>query len=172
MMRTPTIALSLLAAVLVAGCGGRVPDRLPPPPGQWRAGPAEAPFGAASGASLQADFLRSVPSDRIFFEGAGYALDDQDRAVLDAQAAWILRTPQARIIVEGHSDDGSTRDYSLALGDRRASAAAIHLQARGIAAERMSVVSWGKERPPSGSPGGPAPNGNRVVVLVAEPGAN
>lgn len=162
------IAAAAAALALAGACGGGVPDRLPPPPGQAAFDPAIGFAGPGSGtAALQADFVRSVPTDRILFDGDGFALDAQDRAALDSQASWLQRNPDVRITVEGYSDQRGTRDYSLALGDRRANAVANYLQARGIPASRMSVVSWGKERPVVSSGfGGPAQD-NRAVTLVS-----
>jgi peptidoglycan-associated lipoprotein len=88
-----------------------------------------------------------VPSERILFETDSYSVDGEDRAILDAQAAWLQRNATVRVTIEGHADERGTREYNLALGDRRANAAKNYLAARGISAARMSVISWGKERP-------------------------
>jgi peptidoglycan-associated lipoprotein len=93
------------------------------------------------------DFLQSVPSDRVFFDFDSYALDDGDRTTLDAQADWLARNPAVNVTIEGHADERGTREYNLALGDRRANAARDYLQSRGVAASRMQTISWGKERP-------------------------
>ena len=103
-----------------------------------------------SGAALpgsRADFLQSVPSDRVYFETDSYSVDSEDRATLDAQAAWLMRNPSVRVTIEGHADERGTREYNLALGDRRANAAKNYLVSRGVSPSRMTVISWGKERP-------------------------
>ena len=82
----------------------------------------------------RADFLQSVASDRIFFDFDSYSVDDEDRRTLDAQAAWLGRYPNVRVTIEGHADERGTREYNLALGDRRANAARDYLQSRGVAA--------------------------------------
>ena len=63
------------------------------------------------------------------------------------QAGWLQRYPEVRVTIEGHCDERGTREYNLALGDRRANAAKNYLQSRGIDPSRMTVISWGKERP-------------------------
>lgn len=149
------LATLALALALTAGCGKKQPEDIPPPPmgaegateGQDQAGAQDGSIGTEALPGSRADFLRSVGSDRIFFETDSYSVDDQDRATLDAQAAWLQRNPNVRVTIEGHADERGTREYNLALGDRRANAAKNYLQGRGIAASRMSVMSWGKERP-------------------------
>jgi len=134
MSRNSLRLIALAALVFSAGCGVSAP--LP----RARA-PQPAPI------PTRFDFLQNVPSEQVLFERDSFSLDAQDRAVLDAQAAWLQRNPFVRVTIEGHSDERGTREYALALADRRANAAAAYLQARGIPASRMSVVSWGKERP-------------------------
>ena len=141
-----------LALALTAGCGKKQPKDIPPPP-MGTEGQTDQDQSADGGVGTEvlpgsrADFLRSVPSDRIHFETDSYSVDEQDRAILDGQAAWLQRNPNVRVTIEGHADERGTREYNLALGDRRANAAKNYLQGRGIAAGRMTVISWGKERP-------------------------
>ena len=154
----PRIAAAALAIALAltAGCARKAPREIPPPPmgttgqaGPETRGPS-SDAGNVERADLggaRADFLRSVPTDRIFFATDDYGIDDQDRATLDAQAAWLARHPAVNVTVEGHCDERGTREYNLALGDRRANAAKNYLAAKGVAPARMTVISWGKERP-------------------------
>ncbi|MDT9600917.1 peptidoglycan-associated lipoprotein Pal [Sphingosinicella rhizophila] len=146
------VGVLAIALAFTAGCGKKAPKDIPPPPmgtegeaGQDQAG--DTGVGTEILPGSRADFLRSVPSDRILFETDSYSVDDQDRVILDAQAAWLQRNPNVRVTIEGHADERGTREYNLALGDRRANAAKNYLQNRGIAASRMTVISWGKERP-------------------------
>ncbi|HEX8215137.1 MAG TPA: OmpA family protein [Allosphingosinicella sp.] len=136
MIRNSLRILSISAAlVFSAGCAMSAPRRA----AQQVPQPPPVP--------TRADFLLSVPSELVLFDEGGFSLDAQDRAVLDAQAVWLQRNPGAAVTIEGHSDERGTRDYALALADRRANAVAAYLQSRGISGSRMSVVSWGKERP-------------------------
>jgi peptidoglycan-associated lipoprotein len=144
--------VAIAAAVsLTAGCARN--RQLPPtPPGETvtpeqTTGPDSGTNPGAVVPGSRADFLQSVPADRVFFDFDSYSLDDRARSTLDAQAAWLGSNPNVRVTIEGHADERGTREYNLALGDRRANAARDYLQARGVAASRMQTISWGKERP-------------------------
>jgi peptidoglycan-associated lipoprotein len=160
MMKTTRLSLiaASVALALTAGCAKKAPKNLPPPP--MAPGEATQGAGANGGAGVdagtvgrtglggaRADFLRSVPSDRIFFGTDDYSIDDEDKKVLDAQAAWLLAHPGVNVTIEGHCDERGTREYNLALGDRRANAAKNYLAAKGVPAARMTTISYGKERP-------------------------
>jgi len=146
------VALSLTAA-----CGSRRPPQLPPAPPSGAetgaetgtTGTGEQPGGVA-GAPVpgsRADFLRSVGSDRVFFDTDEFSLTAEARATLDAQAQYLQQYPNVSVTIEGHADERGTREYNLALGDRRANSVRNYLESRGIAANRMTTISWGKERP-------------------------
>jgi peptidoglycan-associated lipoprotein len=95
----------------------------------------------------RADFIAQAGTDTIYFDTNMHDVDAEDRAVLDAQAAWLIANPSVRVTIEGHCDERGTREYNLALGERRANAAANYLAQRGVASSRMTVISYGKERP-------------------------
>ena len=150
------------AALLVAGCGKKKLAELPPADAtaagaQTGAGTDAADASTTAGADAgvagaalpgsQADLVARAGSDTIYFNTDKYELDDASRATLDAQAAWLAANAGVRVTIEGHADERGTREYNLALGDRRATAARNHLAAKGVATDRMTVVSWGKERP-------------------------
>lgn len=172
------IAAMAAALALAAGCGKKTPEQLPPTPPTENGGATDpnGVFGnegtVGGGAVLpgsRADFLQSVPSDRVLFETDSYSLDGEDRSTLDAQVAWLQRNAAVRVTIEGHADERGTREYNLALGDRRANAAANYLQSRGISASRMSVVSWGKERPASlGSDESAWAQNRRAVTVIPQ----
>ena len=152
-----SLAIALAAVALTAGCGKKAPKNLPPPPmtgGETGHGNDVSGTGVDQGTvgqtglgGLRADFLRAVPADRIFFGTDEYGIDDEDRRTLDAQAAWLIAHPAISVTIEGHCDERGTREYNLALGDRRANAAKNYLAARGVPAARMTTISWGKEKP-------------------------
>ncbi|WP_340265643.1 peptidoglycan-associated lipoprotein Pal [Sphingobium mellinum] len=139
------IAASVLA---LAACGKKAPKELPPPPAdtstQTGTG-TTTPAGPAKGS--QEDFVASVSSDRIFFDTDQYDVDAQDQQTLQSQAAWLQQNPNVRVTIEGHADERGTRDYNIALGERRANAAKNYLASLGIDPSRMNTVSYGKERP-------------------------
>jgi peptidoglycan-associated lipoprotein len=85
--------------------------------------------------------------DRVLFGYDSSELDDDDRSVLDNQAKFLNQNPSLKITIEGHCDERGTREYNLALGEKRASAVKDYLISVGIKSERVSVVSYGKERP-------------------------
>jgi peptidoglycan-associated lipoprotein len=172
MMNAQTLKLIGLAAALAmtAACAKKPPAQLPPGPGaETTEQPESSGIENAVLPGSRADFLQSVPSDRILFETDMSNIDDQDRGVLDAQAAWLQRNPNVRVTIEGHADERGTREYNLALGDRRANAAKNYLQSRGVSATRMTVISWGKERPDAvGSDEGAWARNRRAVTVVPQ----
>jgi len=177
MKRLTSLAAIALALSLSAGCAHRrTANELPPEPPSATAtaeaddaGDQASTVGTAPLPGSRGDFLQSVPSDRVFFDFDSYALDDRDRTTLDAQAAWLTRNSGVRVLIEGHADERGTREYNLALGDRRANAARDYLESRGIAASRMQTISWGKERPanPASTEEAYAEN-RRAVTVVPE----
>jgi peptidoglycan-associated lipoprotein len=94
----------------------------------------------------QQDFTVNV-GDRIFFETDSSAITPNSAATLDKQAAWLARYVTYPITVEGHADERGTREYNIALGARRAAATRSYLISRGVNANRIRTISYGKERP-------------------------
>ena len=94
----------------------------------------------------QEDLIVSV-GDRVFFGYDSAELDGDAKELLQAQAAWLKQYNKTSIIVEGHCDERGTREYNLALGERRAQAVKNYLNGLGIDASNMSTISYGKERP-------------------------
>jgi peptidoglycan-associated lipoprotein len=94
----------------------------------------------------QADLVANV-GDRIFFDFDKSDLKPDARAQVDKWAAWLKKYPQNVVTIEGHCDERGTREYNLALGERRAAAAKKYLTALGVDAKRISTISYGKERP-------------------------
>ncbi len=111
---------------------------------------ASASASSSSGgeilAGTQEDLIVNV-GDRVFFEFDSSELTVDAQATLDAQAAWLMQYPDTNITVEGHADERGTREYNLALGDKRAFSVYSYLAQAGIDTNRMEYVSWGKERP-------------------------
>lgn len=145
-----TLALTALAAALaLSACAKKPPKDLPPDPGQ--AAPTASAPGSTSTAPVpgsQADFAAQLMGqDTILFETDRYNIDAGDQAALGAQAAWLGKYPAKLATIEGHADERGTREYNLALGERRANAAKNYLISLGIDAARLTTVSYGKERP-------------------------
>ena len=135
-------------AIAVAGCSKKRPETPAPGPGAVDPGPAP---GTDTGGTAQPGspehFKQNVSSDTILFGLDQYDIDSQARTILDSQAQWLTQYPNTRITLEGHADERGTREYNLALGDRRANAAKNYLAARGVSAARITTISYGKERP-------------------------
>lgn len=93
------------------------------------------------------DELTANVGDRVFFAFDKSDLSPEARATLDRQAAWLKKYASLTVTVEGHADERGTREYNLALGERRATAAKNYLVAAGVSANRVKIVSYGKERP-------------------------
>jgi peptidoglycan-associated lipoprotein len=94
----------------------------------------------------QADLVANV-GDRVFFDTDQSSLSDEAKATLQRQAEWAKKYPANALTVEGHADERGTREYNLALGSRRANSAKDYLVSLGVDAARLSVISYGKERP-------------------------
>lgn len=144
-----TRPLLIATAVLaLAACSKKPPAELPPAPGGSDTTQTGGPVGQTGPVKgSQEDFVASVSSDRIFFGLDQYDVDAEDQATLQSQAAWLQQNPNVRITIEGHADERGTRDYNIALGDRRANAAKNYLASLGISPSRINTVSYGKERP-------------------------
>ena len=144
---TILIAASLLA---IGACKKKPPAETPPPPVSDGTGTEDGTAGGVSGAVVpgsQADFVANVAADRVFFDTDQYDIDTEDRTTLESQARWLQQYPQVRVTIEGHADERGTRDYNLGLGERRANAAKNYLASLGVSADRISTISYGKERP-------------------------
>ncbi len=102
--------------------------------------------GGAATPGSQQDFVVNV-GDRVFFETDSSELTDQARATLDKQAQWLNNYNRYSFTIEGHADERGTREYNIALGARRAETVRQYLVSRGIGAQRMRTISYGKERP-------------------------
>lgn len=102
--------------------------------------------GSSSSSMTKAEELTSI-GDTVFFDYDSSALSDDAKATLAAQAAFLAANPSITIVIEGHCDERGTREYNLALGERRASASRDYLVAQGVNAARLKTISYGKERP-------------------------
>lgn len=138
-------ALAIVTGLALAACAGKAPKQLPPDPGPG--------ISAETGQSgpvpgSQADFVAFTRGqDTIYFDTDRYNIDSEDQAALATQAQWLMRYPAKRATIEGHCDERGTREYNLALGERRANAAKAYLVSLGVDAGRLATVSYGKERP-------------------------
>jgi peptidoglycan-associated lipoprotein len=113
-------------------------------------------------------FLASGVPDRIFFATNKSTLTTASRATLRKQATYLRKNKNLNVTIEGHADERGTREYNLALGERRANAAKDYLMTYGISGKRVSVISYGKEKPvnPASTPLAWSQNRRSVTVKV------
>ena len=156
MTKTIKIAMLLATVSAVAACSKKAPEQLPPPPAEpTRVAEATPPPPAPTqtrpaGPQIgsQEHFAQAVGnSTTIYFDTDRFNIDSADAAALQAQAQYFSRYPSLTFTIEGHCDERGTREYNVALGERRANAAKNYLVSLGIAANRITTVSFGKERP-------------------------
>lgn len=142
-------ALLLASATMLGACSKKAPEQLPPPPvtnAGGQAGPQTQPMGPQVGS--QEHFRNAVNGQTvIYFDLDRFNISSASAATLQAQAQYFAQYPQLTFTIEGHADERGTREYNLALGERRANAAKNYLTSIGIAPGRIQVVSYGKERP-------------------------
>jgi peptidoglycan-associated lipoprotein len=112
------------------------------------------------------EYLADGVPDRVFFATNETILTTASRETLRAQAAWLRKNSSINVVLEGHADERGTREYNLALGERRANSAKDYLMTYGISADRISVLSYGKERPVDAGSNPLAWSKNRRSVTV------
>jgi len=124
----------------------------------------QAPTGPAAG--TQQDLVVNV-GDRVFFDYDQHDLTLEARGQVERQAEWLKLYPNLTATIEGHADERGTREYNLALAERRAQAVHNYLTALGVSASRLSTISYGKERPAvvGANPGSWAQNRRGVLVV-------
>lgn len=148
MAKFKTALIIATMAVAVAGCQKKRPETLPPGPGgPVDPGPGPRPGMGEAEPGTPEHFRQNVVSDTVNFDFDQYDIDARARQILDSQAQWLTTYGNTRITIEGHADERGTREYNLALGDRRANAAKNYLAARGVSPARITTISYGKERP-------------------------
>jgi len=120
------------------------------------------------GASANQAALDAFAGDRVFFAYDSSELTDEARDTLALQAEWLEYHSRARVNIEGHCDERGTREYNLALGERRANAVRSYLMALGVSASRMEPISYGKERLAVAGSSDAARSQNRRGVLTVK----
>jgi peptidoglycan-associated lipoprotein len=135
---------TLSAALMLAGCSTPKPAANEAPP------VASAPSNTGPSSTVvpgSAEDLRVNVGDTVHFAFNEYNIEDNDKATLQRQAAWLQRYPAIRVTVEGDCDERGTREYNLALGARRANAVKEYLVSLGVSSARVETISYGKEHP-------------------------
>ncbi|MCI3131822.1 peptidoglycan-associated lipoprotein Pal [Phenylobacterium aquaticum] len=143
------LALVAACAVSVTACASRpkpTPAPTPAPAPHYPPAPQPAPGPNGPIPGSEQDFVINI-GDRVYFDFDRYDVRADAAPVLNAQAQWLVRYPSVMVRIEGNADERGTREYNLALGARRANSIREYLISRGVAAARISTVSFGKERP-------------------------
>ncbi len=128
---------------------------------------ASRPLSTAPRPGTQEDLVVNV-GDRVFFDFDRYDLQPEARSVVEKQATWLEQNRQVVVTIQGHTDERGTREYNLALGERRAISIRDYLVALGIDSNRMKTTSFGKERPVDPRSAKESWSQNRRGVLVVE----
>ena len=118
-----------------------------------------------TGTDTVKELAKGVP-DRVFFATNETVLTTASRETLRKQAGWLRKNSEINVVLEGHADERGTREYNLALGERRANSAKDYLMTYGISSDRISVLSYGKERPVDSGSSPLAWSKNRRSVTV------
>ena len=150
MNRTIASLCAIAGALALSACKTTAPDVLPPDPIPDNGGGANNGSTVDQGPTVgsQAHFEQTVNGQNvIFFDTDRFNIDSSDAAALQTQAQYLARYPTVSITIEGHADERGTREYNLALGERRANSAKNYLVSLGVASTRIQTVSYGKERP-------------------------
>ena len=165
----PVLASMTVALVLLAGCAKRpvatvreapppapapaapppapAPAPAPPPPVAVAPAPAPAPAPEPARPAPPKEYRANDALKPIYFDFDKATVRQSDAKILDASAQWLNSNSNYLLLIEGHCDERGTNDYNLALGDRRAKAAMNYLVAQGVKSDRITIVSYGEERP-------------------------
>ena len=147
-MNKIAIAVTLASALALSACKKEAPADLPPPPQNQVTPTPTAPPQTGPVPGTQQHFAQQMQGrDTIYVDTDKFDIDAEDQAALRQQAQYLQQFANVRATVEGHADERGTREYNLALGERRANAAKNYLVSLGVPANRITVVSYGKERP-------------------------
>ena len=169
-MRIATAAL-VAGSLALGACKKDPPEQLPPAPGDVNGGGlgTDPNAGMPGGPGTNEHFVNAVNGQNvIYFDTDRYNIDSADAAALQTQAQYLSQYAQVTVTIEGHADERGTREYNLALGERRANAAKNYLVSLGIPANRIATVSYGEERPTAlaSTPEAWAQNRRAVTVVI------
>ena len=161
-----TLMSLLLAGLMITGCAKRpattAASAAAPAPAPSAPAPAPAPSAVAPPASAPApgasaatatprpapkEFMAVAALKEVYFDFDKYDIRAEDAKTLDANAAWLKSNGDNLVLIEGHADERGTNEYNLALGERRAKSTMNYLVSQGIQANRITIISYGEERP-------------------------
>jgi peptidoglycan-associated lipoprotein len=144
--RRPVVPIASAPAPVTRAAEAPAPAPLAPAPVAAAPTPAPAPVVTAARAPVR-DFTANDNVKTIYFDFDRSDIRPGEAKTLESNAAWLKVNPGYLLLIEGHCDERGTNEYNLALGDRRAKATMNYLAAQGVKADRISVISYGEERP-------------------------
>ena len=164
-----TLMSLLLAGLMITGCAKRpattaataaspapappaaspapAPSQPAPSPGAAAAAPAAAAAAPAAPRPSPKEFMAVAALKEVYFDFDKYDIRAEDAKTLDANAAWLKSNGDNLVLIEGHCDERGTNEYNLALGERRAKSTMNYLVSQGVQANRITIISYGEERP-------------------------
>ena len=169
--------LSLFAAVLLLAACETPSDQTGTASGQGAAGKSSSVDQGSAGTGTTtakrplSTILTVDVGDRVFFDFDKYSLKAKARQTLERQATFLKNNAGVKVVLQGHADERGTREYNLALGERRANSAKEYLIALGVNPNRITIISYGKERPAVAGSNEAAWSQNRRAVTVISEGA-
>jgi peptidoglycan-associated lipoprotein len=168
MFKRYQFVLAAVLSLVLAGCGGDKGIK-----GEEGGGGEDGVTASGlsdgsgtSGSMLSADMEQLLGTNKVYFEFDSAAVDQPSRRVIEAHSQFLIENPDVNVVLEGHTDERGTREYNLALGERRANAVAEIMVAYGVAPGRIQTVSYGEERPAELGSHESAWQMNRRVVIL------
>lgn len=167
MLKRKQFLLAAVLSLVLAGCGG---DKgLEGEEGEEGVSASGLSDGSgASGSMLDgdSDMAQLLDTNTVYFEFDSASVDRDSQRVIEAHSQFLIENPDVNVVLEGHADERGTREYNLALGERRANSVAEIMVAYGVAPDRIQTVSYGEERPAAMGSNESAWQQNRRVVIL------
>lgn len=160
------MAASAVFAVFLAGCGGDKGVEVEDAGAGVTASGLDDESGASGSALGGADMEQLLNTNKVYFEYDSTRVDEESRRVIEAHSQFLIENSDVNVVLEGHADERGTREYNLALGERRANSVAEIMIAYGVAPGRIQTVSYGEERPAALGSDESAWQLNRRVVIL------
>lgn len=165
MLKRNQFVLAAVLSLALAGCGGdKAMEGEEGDAGATASGLADE--SGTSGSMLGEDMEQLLDTNKIYFEFDSSAVDEESQQVIEAHSQFLVENPDVNVVLEGHADERGTREYNLALGERRANSVAEIMVAYGVAPGRIQSISYGEERPAAMGSDESAWQLNRRVVIL------
>jgi len=165
MLKRNQFVLAAVLSLVLAGCGGdKGVKGEEGEDGVTASGLSEE--GGAAASELGQDMQQLLNTNKVYFEFDSSAVDQESRRVIEAHSQFLIENPDVNVVLEGHADERGTREYNLALGERRANSVAEIMVAYGVAPGRIQTISYGEERPAALGSDESAWQLNRRVVIL------